>query len=311
MCSESKANSAAHHGLKPERLELLRKRIHKIKSSWLGRLLFYGIRFRRQVVLDNLKRVFGDALSDQEQRHLAILFYGHLMRTFFENIAHSWMNEDQIRARVRLEGVEHLLGAVDQGKGILLLTGHFGNWEIAPMGGIAHFPQFKGRLHILRRQIVNKVIEKILFRRFYAIGLDIIPKRSSLGRVMDSLSKNDTVAFIMDQYARPGREGILVPFFGQEAGTFKSLAMVARSSESPVLPTVSWREPTGQHVMRFLKPLRWIEHEDADQEVYLNTQQYNHILEGFVLDHPEQWLWLHKRWKIKQPQKRRRPVEKS
>ena len=277
----------------------IKTRVKNLKPTFLGKFLYTCVPIRRQVALSNMRLVFGRELSESEIRHLAKAFYSHLAKTFLENLILGWMSEDQIRKKIRVEGIHHLMAAAKLERGILLLTGHFGNWELAPMGGILHFEEFRGRLHILRRQLVNKTVERILFRRFYQMGLDVIPKKSSLGRVMDALSKNDTVAFIMDQYAKPGKEGILVDFFGKEAGTFKSLAMVARSTNSPVLPAASWREPDGKHVFKFFDPISWVSHDDPDEEILINTRNYNQKIEEFILEHPEQWLWIHKRWKVK------------
>jgi len=277
----------------------IKTKVKNLKPTFLGKFLYTCVPIRRQVALSNMRLVFGRELSDSEIRHLAKGFYSHLAKTFLENLVLGWLSEDQIRKKIRVEGIHHLMAAAKLERGILLLTGHFGNWELAPMGGILHFEEFRGRLHILRRQLVNKTVERILFRRFYQMGLDVIPKKGSLGRVMDALSKNDTVAFIMDQYAKPGKEGILVDFFGREAGTFKSLAMVARSTNSPVLPAASWREPDGKHVFKFFDPISWVSDDDPDEEILINTRNYNRKVEEFILEHPEQWLWIHKRWKVK------------
>ena len=252
----------------------IKQKIKELKPTLLGKFLYACLPIRRDVVLANMRLAFGQALTEGEIRQLARAFYSHLARVLIENISLSWSSERKLRAKIRVEGMEHLVNASKLKKGILLLTGHFGNWEIAPMAGILHFPQFRGRLHILRRQLVNKTVERLLFRRFYQMGLDVIPKKSSLNRVMDALSRNDTVAFIMDQYAKPGKEGIPVEFFGREAGTFKSLAMVARSAQSPVVPAASWQESGGKHVFKFYEPIPWTSRRDPDEEILINTRNY-------------------------------------
>jgi KDO2-lipid IV(A) lauroyltransferase len=167
------------------------------------------------------------------------------------------------------------------------------------VGTVLYFPQFYGRFHVVRRQIGNKWIERILFNRFYKAGLNIIPKRNSIDRVLEVLAKNDVVTFIMDQYAKPGREGILVDFFGEKVGTFKSLALIASASGAPVIPMISYRDANGKHVMKFYEPLSWIQNDDPDEELYQNTLAYNRVLEKRILEKPDQWIWMHKRWKVK------------
>jgi KDO2-lipid IV(A) lauroyltransferase len=269
------------------------------KPTLTGKFVYHCIPVRRNVVLENLRLVFGDRLSPEEITGLAQRFYAHLLKLVLENIASGWVSTESLARRVRVEGADRVIRAAEAGKGVLLLAGHFGNWELAAIGAIEQFEVFKGRFHAVRKLIANKFVERFFFRRFYEAGLNVIPKKNSLSLVLDALSKNDAVVFLMDQYARPDRDGILVDFFGRPAGTFKSLALIAGQSGAPVIPMASHREPDGTHVMRFGEPIPWIEHPDPDTEIYRNTLAYNRALEKMVLEHPEQWFWVHRRWKVK------------
>ena len=102
---------------------------------------------------------------------------------------------------------------------------------------------------------------------------------------------------MFDQHAG-GADGIPVDFFGHPAGTFKSLAVLALSTGAPVIPASSWREPDGTHVLRFEEPLPLIECEDVGEAIRRNTRAYNAALERMLLRHPEQWIWMHRRWKL-------------
>jgi KDO2-lipid IV(A) lauroyltransferase len=105
---------------------------------------------------------------------------------------------------------------------------------------------------------------------------------------------------VFDQHAGPP-DGIPVDFFGHPAGTFKSLALLALDTGAPVVPVSSWREPDGSHVIRFEEPLPLIQCESPGEAIRRNTRAYNAELERLLLRHPEQWIWMHKRWKIKIP----------
>jgi lauroyl/myristoyl acyltransferase len=96
-----------------------------------------------------------------------------------------------------------------------------------------------------------------------------------------------------------------VPFFGQPAGTFRSLALIARATGAPVIPASAWRERNGHHVLRFEEPLVPIACDDYDEEIRRNTQSYNQALERLILRHPEQWWWMHRRWKTRRKPARR------
>lgn len=275
-------------------------RLKRLPKPSLGaKFAYYCFPFRRKTVLENLGRVFGKELSAGEIKELAQNFYGHLGLLLFENLNTIWMSREEISRRVRVVGHEIVVRAAEEKRGVLLLTGHFGNWEITPIGVALQFDGFRGRFHVVRKLLANKFFEKILFRRFYQVGLDVIPKKNALSHVINALEKNDVVAFIMDQYARPDKDGILADFFGHPAGTYKSLALIAKKTGAVVIPVRCYREAKGKHVMEFYEPLHWKEDPDPDQELYKNTLQYNHKLESMILENPEQWLWCHRRWKVK------------
>lgn len=269
------------------------------KPSFLAKLGYYMVPVRRKTALNNMQLVFGDRSDSAQRKRLAQRFYGHLGRCIWENLTVGFLTDRRLHDSVQMVGQDIVFKAADRGKGVILLTGHFGNWEYASVAVGMHFPQFHGRFHVLRRRLVNKLIERVMFKRFYEAGLTVIPKKNSLNRVLEVLANNDVVTFIMDQHAKPGKDGVVVDFFGRPAGTFKSLAMIARATGAPVVPMMCYREKPGKHVMRFYEPIPWIERDDPDAEILDNTRAYNAMLERMVLEHPEQWWWVHKRWKVK------------
>ena len=180
-----------------------------------------------------------------------------------------------------------------------MLTGHFGSWEFAPLGGILNFKQFKGQFHFIRRNLRNKWIERILFRRFHHAGLHVIPKSNALAQVSDALEKNHAVVFVLDQHASlKNKDGIAAEFFGKKAGTYRSLASFSRYTNVPVVPAAVYRLPNRRHVLEFFEPIPWKDYGSSHESLYQNTCSYNKAIEKIILNHPEQWLWLHRRWKL-------------
>ena len=122
-------------------------------------------------------------------------------------------------------------------------------------------------------------------------------KRGSLDRILDRLAAGDMVVFPFDQHAGPP-DGIESEFFGHSAWTFKSLAIIALATGAPVLPAAGWREGDGRHVLRFEEPVKLIESENVNDEIRATTRAFNAALERLVLRHPDQWFWVHRRWKV-------------
>ena len=260
-----------------------------------GKIIFYLLPIRRQVMLANLYRVFGGRLTNADIKRLAQAHYGHLARVCIEFFTSAWRSP-----AVRVENIDAILRAHAQGKGVLVLTGHFGNWEVATVGGIQTFPEYRGQFHFVRRPLFPRWLERLVTRRFRRSGLGVLPKRGALDAILDRLAAGDAVVFVFDQHAG-GRDGIAVDFFGYAAGTFRSLAVIALATGAPVVPSATWREADGSHVLRFEEALPVIEDEDTNVAIRANTRAYNAAIERLVLRHPEQWFWLHRRWKPTSP----------
>ena len=206
---------------------------------------------------------------------------------------------------MRVENLDVFVDAFRRGKGVLVLTGHFGNWEVATVAGIRNYPEVRGRFHFVRRPIKPRWLDALVTRRFNASGFGVIGKRGSLDRIVSLLERGDIIVFPFDQYAG-GADGIDVEFFGQPAGTFKSLAIIALATGAPVLPAACWREADG-------KPRAAVRGADCRRSTSptstrrscRTTRAYNAALERLVLRHPEQWWWVHRRWKRARRKSRR------
>ena len=263
-----------------------------------GRLLYRLLPLRRGVILANLRRVFGPAVPDTEIVRLAQAHYAHLWRLAGEFVRFRWMSAERKSALIRVDNVEALARALERGKGALILTGHFGNFEVATIAGLRHFPHMRGRFHFVRRAIRPRWLDALVTRRFRQGGFGVLGKRGSLDAILERLEAGDLIVFPFDQHAAPP-DGIAVDFFGQPAGTFKSLAIMALATGAPVVPASSWREPDGSHVLRFEEALPLVECDNVNEEIRRNTRAYNAMLEVLVLRHPEQWFWVHRRWKLR------------
>ena len=261
-----------------------------------GRLFFHALPFRRGVIVDNLQRVFGTNVPPAEINRLAQAHYGHLWRLIAEFFRFRWLSAERKRALVRVENLDVFVDAFRRGAGVLVLTGHFGNWEVATVAGIQNYPEVRGRFHFVRRPIKPRWLDALVTRRFNRSGFGVIGKRGSLEQIVSRLERGDVVVFPFDQYAG-GADGIDVEFFGHAAGTFKSLAVIALATNAPVLPAACWREPDGRHVLRFEPAVPAIDVPSANESIARTTRAYNAAIERLVLRHPEQWWWVHRRWK--------------
>jgi KDO2-lipid IV(A) lauroyltransferase len=274
-----------------------------IAPSWAGKFIYRWLPYRRGVILENLGRVYGGKVDPTQIELLAQAHYGNLWLLLTEFVKFRFLSAEQKKKMVRVLGVPGMMAAFEAGKGLLILTGHFGNFEVSTVAGVEHFPQVKGHIHFLRRPIKPRWLSDMLTRRFNEAGFGVLGRRGSLEEIVQTIEGGDAVVFPFDQYARRP-EGIPVEFFDHTAGTYKSMAVIALATGAPVIPACSWREPDGTHVLEFLPALTAIIGEDVDAEIQRNTRAYNQALEQLIVRHPEQWWWVHRRWKVQAPRKK-------
>ena len=263
---------------------------------WYGKFIYHLLPLRRRVVLENLRRVFGETLTETQITGIAQGFYAHLVKFLGEFLTLPFLSAAKKEKLIRIEGGEHLLAALGQGRGVLLLTGHFGNWEVSTVAGIAQFREYHGRFHFIRRPLKPKWFNDFVMRRFRQAGFGTLDKAGSLDEILELLEQNHIVVSIFDQFTVK-KYGIPSEFFGHPAHTFKSLAVLAQFTGAPVIPSSSWREPDGTHVLLFEAPVGIATEGRTRDIISVNTKRFNEVLERIILRHPEQWIWMHKRWK--------------
>ena len=274
------------------------KVIAGLRVSLAGRFLYRFLPIRKQVVMQNIRLAFNH-LSEQEQVRLTKAFYSHMATLIKEIILIRWCRKEQLSEQVELRGVENLVSAHQEGRGVIMLVGHLGNWEFAPLLGLPKIESLRGYFWMIRRPIRNKWLENVLFQRLQRAGINIISSQRLLKNLPSIFTKRGIVIYAMDQHADvKSKHGIVVDFFGVKAGTYNSLATFAHSHKNPVVPSTFYREPNGKHVIEFFPALEWQHHADIDQAIYANTRIYNQTLETMILAHPEQWYWAHRRWKL-------------
>ncbi len=279
-----------------------------LKVPLAGRLMFHFFPLRRAIIVANLTRVYGNAISESDIVALAQAHYSHLLRLAGEFLRFRWLSAARKAALVRVENIDAFVAAQAMGRGVLVLTGHFGNWEVATIAGIANYPQVRGRFHFVRRAIKPNWLDTIVTRRFDKAGFGVIGKRGSLDRILDVLAAGDVIVFPFDQHRRRRTAWKL------SLRSSRVTLQASRSSRSPRRARVSRNELAGRRrasracgsASRW-HPSRWKSTNEAIRE---NTRAYNAVLESLILDRPEQWYWVHRRWKAVAPRARKgRPLK--
>jgi KDO2-lipid IV(A) lauroyltransferase len=249
----------------------------------------------RRVGLFNLRLAFPEWNDKQRRRVLVGLFrnFGRMLADF----AHfpRW-NRENIEQLIIYDGFENFERARSQGKGVLFLTGHFGNWELGSFAhGVYGYP-----CHFVVRELDNPLLDSLINGYRCLSGGTAIEKRDSAREVLRALKQGEAVGILIDQNTA-ATEGVFVDFFGWRASTNTGPARIARKTGAPiVLGLVIWDAKLGKYRLRF-DAIGWIKREDPDEEVLVNTANFTRCIEEYIRRYPDQWLWVHRRWKTRPP----------
>jgi Kdo2-lipid IVA lauroyltransferase/acyltransferase len=282
---------AALVGLVGRAIGRLPPRVGQALGVGLGRGAYWLLSGRRHVALDNLRLVFGDTLSPAARATLARRSFEHLGITAVECCRLFFGPAERLLRRVRGRGTEHLGEALAQGRGIFFLTGHFGNWELlAATHGLAGFG-----LSVVVRPLDNPYLDALIARARERSGLRAISKRDAVQGVRAALARGECIGILLDQDA--GRAGVFVPFLGHAASTSRALAVLALKTRAPVVPVFIHRLPDGDHELVLDPEIPLVITGDLDHDIVVNTARFTAAIERHVRAHPEQWFWVHRRWK--------------
>lgn len=201
--------------------------------------------------------------------------------------------KEDIESAVVLDGHENFLAGQSRGKGVLYLTGHIGAWELSSFAHALYgFP-----LHYMARPLDSKPLDALVNRYRGLSGNKPIFKNASARQVLRVLKEAGTVGILADQNTMP-EEGVWVDFFGTPACTTTGIARVALHTEAAVVPGYAyWDENLRKYRLRFEPPVQLIRTGDTERDILENTQRFAKVIEQIIREHPEQWVWIHARWK--------------
>lgn len=260
----------------------------------LGWVYGHVIRYHRRDALEALGRSFPDWPPERRRATLDAM-YRQLGMNLVEVLRLDGGGAPELFSRVRIEGEEIVRAAREGGRGVLILTAHIGNWDLLAMFTAAHgYP-----LTIISKTIRPAGVNDMWMRMRRAFGVSIVPAHGSYRECLRVLKRNELLGFILDQN-RPKEQGIFVQFFGRPACTSPGLAYLAAQSGAPVVPAFIHREPDHSHVLRILPALP-PPADRSDEAIRAATQQYTTIIEEEIRRYPDQWIWIHRRWRT-QPQ---------
>ncbi len=273
----------------------LPRSIQMAMGSLIGFLWFDVLRIRRKVAIDNVGIAYPEK-SAQERTSIARASLASMGRTLIEYFTFPFLTRDRINEIFELVGEENLQAALKEGKGVIMMTLHLGNGDLA----VAGLSRLGYKMHLISKEFKARWLNDLWFGMRQRHGTRFIAPEKSSFDILRALKKNEIVVFVLDQFMGPPI-GVRTKFFGRETGTAMGCALMADRTHAPVVPSYTYRKSDGRHVMVFERAIPWIpeglDHGPRDQNIAAMTQIYTDKIEAIVRKHPGQWMWIHRRWK--------------
>lgn len=257
----------------------------------VGALLPIG---RNAVAYENLKTSFGDTCTGPEIRRVYRKVFMHFGQMVFEVPHILNLNPENLERYVVFHHEQRMREAFKRGKGVLVLTGHFGNWELMSAALALLF----GKHAIVVRPVDFEPMDRFLNELRSRFGTEIIAKQRGMRRTMNVLRRNGAIGILLDQNV-DWYEGVFVKFMKRWACTNKGLALLALKTGAPVIPIFNVRQRDGRIRIVFEKELQLIRTGDRIRDMEDNTALFTGMIETYIRRYPDHWFWFHRRWKTR------------
>jgi Kdo2-lipid IVA lauroyltransferase/acyltransferase len=275
-------------------LGVLPRPLGRSLAALMVRLLFASLPKLRKTAEFNLRLAFPE-WTDSQRKDVTRKMLRNISRMAAEFAHFPRITRDNIEKVVTLDGHENFLDGKNRGKGVLFLTGHIGAWELSSFAHALYgYP-----LHYMARPVDNKRVDDLVNRYRSLSGCQPIFKNESARAMLKILNQGGTIGILADQNTMP-EEGVFVDFFKKAACTTAGIARVALHTDAAVVPGYAyWDEGIRKYRLRFEPPVQLLRTGDTERDVYENTQRFAKIIEGIIRKYPDQWVWVHARWKVR------------
>ncbi|WP_457608255.1 lipid A biosynthesis lauroyl acyltransferase [Nitratifractor sp.] len=266
--------------------------VHLTTIGLFSRLAVRIDRRRTHVARVNLDLAFGDSMPPEEKERIIRRTYENLMVVALDTILNQGASREEILKKVSFQNEKILEEALQSGRPIIFLTAHYGNWELGTLAIAARFTPIR----VVGRPLDWTWADRILRSTREQFGVEMIPKRHAMKPMLRSLKERIPVGLVVDQNTA-AKDGLLVDFFGHPARHTPAAALLARKTDALVIPVYS--ESTDYHhwTVTFHEPIPMEKSDDVDEDIRRHVQAQADITEKVIRHKPDEWFWLHQRWK--------------
>ena len=263
----------------------------------MAHLLFRFLRKEREKAIGNLSVAFGKEKSQEEILRVCYKSFENLGKGLIEVLQFPKLTQENVDRVVTFQGKSNIDDALSKGKGVIILTAHFGNWEL--LGASLALSGY--RTNFIVRPVRSPLMDEMITRNRENMGIRCIPRGASIKKALRCLKRNELLGILSDIDTKV--DGVFVDFFGRPAFTPSGPVSIALKTGATIIPVFIIRQNDDRHKIAIEEPLELEITGNRSEDILGNTARLTRLIESYIRKNPEQWIWIHERWKTK-PSKR-------
>jgi len=259
--------------------------------SWFA----YNIDKKHQHIINaNLKLAFGDSLGQKERDNIGKRTFYNLLQTIIGFMRRNGRSKEELLKNITFRNEHILKEAIAHNKKIIFVTGHYSNWELLPP---AITSKFGITLVGIGRKLDSDLMDKVLIENREQFGVEMLYRRGGMKGALKSLKESKAIGLLLDQHLGAKQGGIEVDFFNHRTMQSPAASIMARSFSADMIPAYISTDDYENYTVTFYEPIPCVKTEDKDADLLQMTQAQSKVMEEVIRSKPEEWFWVHKRWK--------------
>ncbi|WP_281950404.1 lipid A biosynthesis lauroyl acyltransferase [Nitrosophilus kaiyonis] len=260
--------------------------------NFLAKTIYLFDISHRKIAKINLDFAFNDELSNEEKEKIVKKCYKNLIYNLADFAKNQGISKEDLRKKLEFKNEDILKDAIKNREKIILITAHYGNWELIPLAIGAFFAP----MSVVGRALESKSIDKIVKKNREQFNIKLLDKKGAAKGMINALKNGRIVGLLVDQNTRT-KEGILIDFFGKKARHTPSASLLARRFNAKIIPVFITTNDYEKYTITFYEPIICQKSQNSDEDIKNCTQAQADITEKVIRKKPDEWFWFHKRWK--------------
>ena len=271
---------------------LLPERVMYGVMKGIASLIYFFDKKHRKIAQVNLDLAYGDSLTQEEKEHIIKACYTNLVLSLVDFVKNQGISREALLKKVTFRNDAVLADALEQGRKVILITAHYGNWELVALSIAAKY----GEMTIIGRELDSPGMNAVLKQNREQFDIELIDKKGAMKSMIAALKQGRMLGLLVDQNTSEN-EGLLIDFFGKPARHTPSAAILSRRFDALIIPVFITTEDHLHYELTFYDPIETEKTDDKERDILDSVQKQADITEEVIRKRPEEWFWLHQRWK--------------